>query len=454
MSCDKHDKISCLKLKSVTPLEHQKTVCKLLLSEKNNRGVIVFHSVGSGKTITSLLSAHCLLTKFPGKKAIVLTGKSLIDNYLKDLKKLKLTTEDRIIVTSYGVFVNKLKVESNNICKNTILIIDEAQNFGRSGVKSNALIGCASKAFKVILLSGTPVNNNPMEILNLIAMINGYSPKYIRNDLIKALEKPDGSGFKSLFGCKVSFYSTQDPTNFPTSKEHIITLTMPKNYYREYYKIQEDIKQDLPEIFINTKNLTVFLNGARRAVNKTKEISPKIIWTINKINEDIKTNKKVLIYSSWKQAGINIIKEYLQENGIPFSEVSGEISKAKRKNYVDDYNSGKIKIIIITAAGAEGLDLKGTRSIIIVDPHWNEARTNQIIGRGIRYGSHAGLPKAQRHVDIYHLLLKKPKVRYRGDSGPSSDLVLRNISLHKSGEIIEFYKNLEKISIEKNKMCF
>lgn len=454
MSCNKYDKISCLKLKSITPLEHQKIVCKLLLSEKNNRGVLVFHSVGSGKTITSLLSAHCLLTKFPEKKAIVLTGTSLIDNYSKDLKKLKLNTEDRINISSYGVFINKIKAESTYICKNTILIIDEAQNFGRVGMKSNALIGCAKKAFKVILLSGTPVNNNPMEILNMISMINGFDPKYIRNDLIKAFADPTGPGFKSVFGCKVSFYSTQDPTHFPTSKEHIITLTMPKKYYQEYYKIQEDIKQDLPEIFINTKNLTVFLNGARRAVNKTKEISPKIIWTIEKINKDISKNKKILIYSSWKQAGINIIKEYLDENGIPFSEVSGELSKAKRKKYVDDYNSGKTKIIIITAAGAEGLDLKGTRSIVIVDPHWNEARTNQIIGRGIRYNSHAELPKSQRHTDIYHLLLKKPSIRYKGDTAPSSDLVLRNLSLHKSGEIIQFYKNLQNISIENDKTCF
>jgi superfamily II DNA/RNA helicase len=285
-------------------------------------------------------------------------------------------------------------------------------------------------------------------------MINGYNPKYLKPDLTKALQDPTGPGFKSLFGCKVSFYSTQDPAHFPTSKEHIVTLTMPKDYYREYYKIQEDIKQDLPDIFINTKNLTVFLNGARRAVNKTKEISPKIVWTIEKINEDLAKNKKVLVYSSWKQAGINIIKEYLKENNILFSEVSGELSKDKRKKYVDDYNSGKTKIIIITAAGAEGLDLKGTRSIIVIDPHWNEARTNQIIGRGIRYGSHAGLPMSQRHTDIYHLLLKKPAIKYRGDTTPSADLILRKLSLHKSGEIVEFYKNLQKVSIENDKKCF
>lgn len=451
MSCNN---FSCLNLKSITPLEHQKTVCKFLLSEKGNRGVLVFHSVGSGKTITSLLSAHCLLKKFPNKQAVVLTGTSLIENYYKDLKKLKLSTEDKINITSYGVFVNKIKADTNIVCKNTILIIDEAQNFGRSGVKSKALIGCASKAFKVILLSGTPVNNNPMEILNLIAMITGKDPKSIKNTLTKALEDQSGPNFKSIFGCKVSFYSTQDPTHFPTSKEHIITLTMPKDYYKEYYKIQEDIKQDLPDIFINTRNLTVFLNGARRAVNKTKQVSPKIIWTIEKINEDISKNKKVLVYSSWKQAGINIIKEYLEENKISYSEVSGDLSKAKRKKYVDDYNSGKTKVIIITAAGAEGLDLKGTRSIIIIDPHWNEARTNQIIGRGIRYNSHAELPKAQRHVDIYHLLLKKPALKYKADNVPSADLILRKLSLHKSGEIIEFYKNLQKVSIEKDKKCF
>lgn len=446
-----YDKLSCLNIKEIKPLEHQKKICKFLLND-DNRGLLVFHSVGSGKTITSLLSSKCLLKKYPNKNVIVLTGTSLVTNFQKELKKLNMQDDKRIIITSYGVFINRMKLD-DTICKNNILIIDEAQNFGRKGMKSKALIQCATKAFKVLLLTGTPVNNRPEEIINLMAMIMGKNVTNVSNEISRALIDPKGASFKNIFGCRVSIYNANDPTYFPSFKEHVITLTMPKEYYTEYYKIQEDIKEDLPEIFINTKNLTVFMNGARRAVNKTKQVSPKILWTIEKTLKDISENKKVLIYSSWKQAGINIIKEILEEYNISYSEVSGELDKNKRKKAVDLYNNNVNKVIIITAAGAEGLDLKATRTIIIIDPHWNEARTNQIIGRGIRYGSHMNLPLKQRHVDVYHLLLKKPDKMFKDDTVPSADLILRKMSLHKSGEIISFYKNLEPLSIEKNKKC-
>lgn len=453
MICE-YDKMSCLKIKTIKPLKHQQEICKFLMKESpSNKGILVFHSVGSGKTITSLLAANCLLKKYPSKNVIVTTGKSLVNNFEKEIKKLELDNK-KIAITSYGEFVNRIKKGVNSICKNNILIIDEAHNFGRKGVRSDYLIKCALKAFKVILLTATPVKNNPEEITNLMAMISGKSPNNLRSKVKEALQNQTSNMFKNLFRCKVSFFNTQDTTNYPSSKEHIIKLIMSPDYYKEYYKIQEDIKGDLPELFRNTKNLLTFLNGARRAVNKTNVVSPKITWTIKKIIDDISEDKKVLIYSSWKQAGINIIKDFLRNNNISFGEISGELSKIKRDKFVSEFNKDKIKVILVTAAGSEGLDLKGTRSIIILEPHWNEARLQQIIGRGIRYGSHSHLPVNKRHVDLYYLILDKPNKTYIGDNIPSADVILRKLSLFKSGEIMEFYKNLEKISIEKNKSCF
>ena len=40
-----------------------------------------------------------------------------------------------------------------------------------------------------------------------------------------------------------------------------------------------------------------------------------------------------------------------------------------------------------------------------MEPNWNEATTEQIIARAIRYKSHDALPKSQRFVNVYRLLL-------------------------------------------------
>ena len=44
-------------------------------------------------------------------------------------------------------------------------------------------------------------------------------------------------------------------------------------------------------------------------------------------------------------------------------------------------NGDTIKIIMISSAGSEGLDLKNIRQIHIMEPYWNEVRVKQVIGR-------------------------------------------------------------------------
>lgn len=60
-----------------------------------------------------------------------------------------------------------------------------------------------------------------------------------------------------------------------------------------------------------------------------------------------------------------------------------------------------IKVVIISRAGAEGLDFKNIRQIHIMDAWYNMNRVQQIIGRGVRNLSHCSLPFEERNVEIY-----------------------------------------------------
>jgi len=46
-------------------------------------------------------------------------------------------------------------------------------------------------------------------------------------------------------------------------------------------------------------------------------------------------------------------------------------------------------ILMATSSGAEGINLKNVRHLHVLEPHWNPARHDQVIGRGIRLCSHA-----------------------------------------------------------------
>lgn len=57
-------------------------------------------------------------------------------------------------------------------------------------------------------------------------------------------------------------------------------------------------------------------------------------------------------------------------------------------------------LVMASSAGAEGITLLNVRRVHIMEPHWNPARHDQVIGRAVRICSHAGLPQDQRTVRV------------------------------------------------------
>ena len=65
-----------------------------------------------------------------------------------------------------------------------------------------------------------------------------------------------------------------------------------------------------------------------------------------------------------------------------------------------------IKILMITASGAEGINLRNVRYVHITEPYWHPVRTEQIIGRARRICSHIDLPEELRTVDVFLYLMR------------------------------------------------
>ena len=79
-----------------------------------------------------------------------------------------------------------------------------------------------------------------------------------------------------------------------------------------------------------------------------------------------------------------------------------EIQACTNKNNIE---GEKIKVILITESGTEGIDLKYIREIHIFDPWYNLNRLEQIIGRGIRNFSHIDLPSAKEIQPYINMLI-------------------------------------------------
>lgn len=192
-----------------------------------------------------------------------------------------------------------------------------------------------------------------------------------------------------------------------------------------------------------------FLNLTRRIsnVSSKEETSPKL----DKILKMCKNGPKpIIIYSNWLKSGIYPISKLLEKNKISHFSFTGKNTDKQKKDIVDKYNKRKIDVILLSSSGAEGLDLKNTRQIHIMEPHWNIAKINQVIGRGIRYKSHIALPSKEQKVNVYYWISIPNNIKKNKKKG--SDEYLYELSNTKSENMNLFLETLKKTSIE-NKEC-
>lgn len=67
----------------------------------------------------------------------------------------------------------------------------------------------------------------------------------------------------------------------------------------------------------------------------------------------------------------------------------------------DNKNGEKIKVVIISMTGSEGIDFKNLRQVHILEPWYNLSLIEQIIGRAVRTCSHKQLAFKERNVEIF-----------------------------------------------------
>jgi hypothetical protein len=130
------------------------------------------------------------------------------------------------------------------------------------------------------------------------------------------------------------------------------------------------------------------------------------------------------------------------------STYSAEKREHLRKIYNNkDNKDGKyIKIIIGSPIISEGITLKNTRQVHILEPSWNMSKINQIIGRAVRNYSHNDLEKEYRDVQIY----KYTSVPYKNSKLQSIDKQKYILSEYKDRSNKEVERLLKQIAFDCN----
>ena len=405
---------------------------------KDNDGLLVCHSTGSGKTLTAVTVSQCFLDKDINNKVIFVGPPGLISNFRKQLFEVYgAEDEDRYEYYSFDKFFRQEKTNSEVACgKNTLLIVDEAHNLRNPKTeviqdiekltRSNAILKCAMKAGKRLLLTATPFVNNLEDFIPIINMIYGKrilgTKKQVKQGLAESYI--DVEVLKKLLKNKIHIVDSKDDEFFPKKFVYHIKVPMSNEYFRIYNDvISAELEED--SLFANPMK---FYNGHRRAVNKAGDE-----YFGNKIQKMLTLIKdqKAVVFTNWLEYGIDPVEKVLKENGKTFNSITGATNKKYRQDIVDSFNNNEFQILVISKAGSEGIDLKEVRNLVVLDPVWNYAGLEQIMGRVARYKSHINLPKSQRNVNIYLLVSTEPYAKSwevaKDEEAVSGDRILYNI---------------------------
>lgn len=421
---------------AIKPQKHQSATVKQL---KHSRSIIANHGLGSGKTLTSILAGE----QTPGAK-LVLTPASLQHNFKKELHKFNIPDKDYHVI-SYEKFRKNPESFVDKI-KPSLIIADE---FHRTN-NQDSLLGAKIREIRkksgarFLGLTGTVAQNHPSEIADLLHNASGYpvlgTKEQFKKHFIREREVKPGllgrimgrkSGiveepkhldqFKQITDKYINTFAGDEEyrKHIPQVETEIKKIKMNKEqnrYYNYVFKkapswVRYKVSHNLPPSKREAANLNSFLMASRQISNSIEPYggsshTAKLDAIMHDIKSGMKKDKnfKTVVYSNFLQSGLNPLSEKLKKQNIPYGMFTGTQTNTDRNQMVHDYNHGKLKVLLLSPAGGEGIDLKNTKLFSMMDQNWNPAKTSQAIGRVARFKSHESLPLEERKLKVIQYL--------------------------------------------------
>jgi len=444
------------------------------VNDENPR-MILYHGLGSGKSLSALAAAEAAKKKYQDDYGIVAPA-SLRGNFQKEVEKFTTGSSPEILSYTALGMGKKFKGAPQT------LIMDEAHRLRNpGGSAAQAAREAANQAKRVLLLTGSPITNSPTDLANLISIVarKNISPQEFEKKFIgyktvhpglfnflggvKPGVKPvikNEAELRSLLEGRVDYQASKTPEGVNVNEEKI---EVPMSGSQQ--KIQKALRTKIPPGFLwkldrefplskdELAKLNSFLTGLRQNSVSTRPFrqdndafksfqqSGKLQNAYSKLQEmlDSDPRKKAIIYSNHIGAGVEPYAAALDKFNVPYGVFHGGVPMKARQRALSDYNAGKLRALLIGPAGAEGLSTKGTNLIQLLDPHWHESRTQQARGRGLRFDSHDDLPEELKDVRVQRFISKSEEPSWLGK--------LMGHRRERTGDEI-----LERLSNEKEKL--
>lgn len=397
-------------------------------------GGILADDMGLGKTIEALSVLQNEVNLHPKMSNLIVAPTSVIFNWAREIerftpdlkylihygtrrsKDIRRIKKFPLILTTYGHI--RRDIEFLKEVHFNYAILDESQNVKNPFSETSKAVRLLD-AQNRLALTGTPVENNTMDLWSQFDFINPGllgDLNFFKESFMRPIEKEQNvqaaSALRRLIFPFILRRTKEDVAKeLPPKVESIIYSPMSDEQQKMYNKWRLSYRDNILEE-IEGKGLNKSKFKVLEGLTKLRQISchPRLVDSIyvdtsgkfdalnEMVEEIISENHKVLIFSQFVQM-LKIIRQTFDSQNIPYSYLDG--STTDRETPVNQFQEDeKIRIFLISLkAGGTGLNLTAADYVIHYDPWWNPAVEMQATDRAYRIGQ-------TRKVFAYKLISK------------------------------------------------
>ncbi len=384
---------------------------------KLKMGICLADDMGLGKTIEVLSFLDKI--KSEGKeKVLIIVPATLVENWKKEINKfaphlsvflLKSENEPaNDIVRAYitiTTYQTAIRLDYINRINWDLVVLDEAQAIKNYYTTQSRKVK-SLKAEMRIAMTGTPIENNLLELWSLFDFINPgllgtreeFKNFYFNSDDLDVQKR-----LKSLISPFILRRVKTDKSiisDLPEKHEIDVTIDLSKKQIVLYRKIVSELEERKAKV----ESAMQFKALVLTTILKLKQVCnhPSQYWgdekydledsgkflELKRVCETIHSKReKVLVFTQFKEiipALDKLLYDIFSKKGYC---IDGDTSMHTRNKYIDNFQTDEVPYMVLSLKTAGvGLNLTAAQNIIHFDRWWNPAVENQATDRAFRIG--------------------------------------------------------------------
>jgi superfamily II DNA or RNA helicase len=369
----------------------------LMFQYANGFAALLADEMGLGKTVQTIAFLSVVLKD---KDALIVAPLTLLSQWKKEIEKFNPTLKVHIYDKKNGALLPGITLISYQMLRSNIekiekssfevLILDEAQSLRNRKTKGHEAVLKVDANFK-IALSGTPIENHVIDLVNLFSIL--------LPELVQEIDLKDLDRIKTVTKPFILRRAKKDVLKeLPQRMEQLVYVDFYSEQKEAYTELKKSLLESMGE---DESHIFALMTKLRQHVLSPKLIdqeisSAKLDLVLSDLIELVESGQKVLLFSHFASL-LRLLEQELKGLKMPFFYLDGQTKQ--RDSVVEAFkqHEGGCVFLMTLKTGGVGLNLVEADTVMIFEPWWNPQLENQAIDRAHRVGREKPL-LARRYV--------------------------------------------------------